>query len=196
MIRQMPTDTIMDLLDQAQKLGFDGEVSFHFLSEPLLDPRNTILAREAKRRGMKPRLNTNGYVLLHNDTLCEEIKNVYDRIIIGIYDYSTEEELSDAKRFWEARLSGRQLKFSTIKNGGDRSLYSLGVPRALVPTDERFSVPSLTLTNAPCHRPLIRYMKMGHRSDHIHYREFGRIVGEWDHSSLFPFADLNTLESR
>jgi len=158
MIRQMPTDTILDLLDQAQKLGFVGEVSFHFQSEPLLDPRNTMLAREAKRRGMKPRLNTNGDVLLDNDKICEDINNVYDRIIIGIYDYSTEEELDDAKRFWEARLSGSQLMFSTIKRGGDRSLYSFGVPRALVPKDERFSVPSLTFTNAPCHRPLIRML--------------------------------------
>ncbi len=157
-IRQMPTDTILDLLDQAQKLGFDGEVSFHFYSEPLLDPRNTMLAREAKRRGMKPRLHTNGDVLLHNDTLCEEILNVYDLIVIGIYDYCTNGELDDAKRFWEARLSGSQLMFCPIKLGGDRSLYSLGVPRALVPTDERFSVPSLTFTNAPCHRPLIRML--------------------------------------
>ncbi len=42
---------------------------------------------------------------------------------------------------------------------------------------------------------LIWYMKMAHRSDQIYLREDGRIVGEWDHSSLFPFADLNTLES-
>ena len=42
---------------------------------------------------------------------------------------------------------------------------------------------------------LIWYINMAHCSDQIYLREDGRIVGEWDHSSLFPFADLNTLES-
>ncbi len=157
-IQQMPTETILDLLDQAQKLNFEGEVSYHFYSEPLLDPRFTYLAREAKRRGMKIRLHTNGDVLLNNDALCEEIDDVCDLIVIGIYDYKTEGELEDRKRFWESRFHGNNLKFSSIKSGGDRSLYSIGVPRALVPDDERFSVPSLTFQNAPCQRPLIRML--------------------------------------
>ena len=49
-LKQMPTESIVDLLDQAQALGFQGSVGFHHFSEPLLDRRNILLAREAKRR--------------------------------------------------------------------------------------------------------------------------------------------------
>ena len=70
---QMPTDKILDLLDQAQAMGFFGQVGFYFYSEPLLDKRNPMLAREAKKRGMKPRLHTNGDVLNRNDSLCREM---------------------------------------------------------------------------------------------------------------------------
>jgi len=158
MMQQMPTEVILELLNQAQTLGFDGQTTFHINSEPLLDPRNPMLARQAKLRGMKPRLNTNGDVLLQDDGLCDEIREVYDLIIIGIYDYRTSEEFDNAKRFWETRLSDFPLKFSPIKMGGDRSLYSIGIRRALVPKDERASVPCLTFANAPCHRPLIRML--------------------------------------
>jgi len=48
--------------------------------------------------------------------------------------------------------------FVPIKRDGDRLLYSLGVPRALVPTDERISIPDIVFTNAPCHRPQIRML--------------------------------------
>ena len=39
-LRQMPTEKILGLLDEAQVLGFSGMVGFHHYSEPLLDPRN------------------------------------------------------------------------------------------------------------------------------------------------------------
>jgi radical SAM protein with 4Fe4S-binding SPASM domain len=157
-IRQMPTDVILDVLDQAQKLGFNGEVGYYFYSEALLDPRNTMLAREASARGMKTRLHTNGDLLLHNEALCEQIIKLYDLIVMGIYDYSSEAELLDAIRFWETRLAGSHLMFSPIKRAGDPSLHSLGVPRALVPGDERMSLPDLVFENAPCHRPQIRML--------------------------------------
>jgi 2-deoxy-scyllo-inosamine dehydrogenase (SAM-dependent)/8-amino-3,8-dideoxy-alpha-D-manno-octulosonate transaminase len=38
-LHQMPTDKILDLLDQARALGFRGHVAFHHYSEPLLDKR-------------------------------------------------------------------------------------------------------------------------------------------------------------
>jgi radical SAM protein with 4Fe4S-binding SPASM domain len=42
--------------------------------------------------------------------------------------------------------------------GGARSARSIGVPRALVPSDSRMAIPDLTYGNAPCHRPLIRML--------------------------------------
>lgn len=157
-IRRMPTETILGLLDQAQALGFKGEVAFYFFSEPLLDPRNPMLARQSKQRGMKTRLHTNGDVLWKNESLCEEIKAVYDLIVIGIYDYASQGELEEIQEGWKKRLTGSNLIFSTIKLGGRRSLKSKGIPRALVPKDARFSVPDVVFTNGPCRRPMIRML--------------------------------------
>jgi radical SAM protein with 4Fe4S-binding SPASM domain len=157
-IKEMPTEKILDILNQAQVLGFTGEISFHFYSEPLLDPRNLILAREAIKRGMLTRLNTNGDVLENNKQLWAELRDIYDIIVVGIYDYSSQEELEECKRIWRDRLPGDNIKFSPIKNGGERSLYSLGVPRALSPKDDRFRGPTITFPNATCRRPLIRML--------------------------------------
>src|SRR5689334_20858933 len=88
-LNQMPTEKILDILDQAQALGFKGSVGFHHYSEPLLDKRNIMLAIEARKRGMKPDLHTNGDVLKDDDAVCESVKNVYDVIFVGLYDYET-----------------------------------------------------------------------------------------------------------
>jgi radical SAM protein with 4Fe4S-binding SPASM domain len=153
---EMPTDKILDLLDQAQAMGFQERVAFYHYSEPLLDKRNIMLARHARKRGMKPYIHTNGDVLKHDDALCEEVKRVYGLIVVGLYDYETNEELEAAKQYWQARLAGANLRFSAIGLLGRRSTYSAGVPKALVPSDPRMAAPDLTFTNAPCHRPLIR----------------------------------------
>lgn len=154
---QMPTETILDLLDQAVAMGFQGRVGFHHYSEPLLDKRNLMLAREAAARGLQPYLHTNGDVLARDQDLCEEVERVYDLIVVGLYDYSTDEELDEARRYWLDRLAGaRNLDFSPIGVSGATTAHSIGIPRALVPTDARMTVPDLTFSGAPCHRPLIR----------------------------------------
>lgn len=154
---RMPTGTILDLLDQAVGMGFRGRVGFHHYSEPLLDKRNVMLADEAAARGLRPYLHTNGDVLEHNDELCDEVMRVYELIVVGLYDYSTDEELDGRKRYWRDRLAGaRELEFSPIGLSGAGSAHSIGIPRALVPTDKRMSVPDLTFSGGPCHRPLIR----------------------------------------
>jgi radical SAM protein with 4Fe4S-binding SPASM domain len=153
---QMPTDKILDVLDQAQALKFRGYVGFHHYSEPLLDKRSISLAQEAKMRGMRPYLHTNGDVLKRDDDLCTKVKELYEYIAVGLYDYETNEELEEAKRYWEIRLAGANLKFSPIGLSGARSAHSTGIPRALVPPDARMLGPDLTYANAPCHRPLIR----------------------------------------
>ena len=152
----MPTEKILDLLDQAQALGYRGPVGFHHYSEPLLDPRNLMLAKEARKRGMKPYLHTNGDLLKHDDALCKEVKSIYGLIVVGLYDYETDKELDETKQFWQDRLVGANLSFSPIGLSGTQSAHSIGIPKALVPTDARMAVPDLTFANAPCHRPLIR----------------------------------------
>ena len=153
---RMPTEKILGLLDQAAALGFRGLVGFHHYSEPLLDTRNPTLASEARRRGMLPYLHTNGDPLRENDTLCRAVVEVYEKIVVGLYDYESAAELEEEKRFWERRLAGVCIEFSAIGAGGVQTGPSVGIPRALVPTDARMSIPDLTYAGAPCHRPQIR----------------------------------------
>jgi radical SAM protein with 4Fe4S-binding SPASM domain len=152
----MPTEKILDLLDQAHALGFRGRVEFFHYSEPLLDRRNVGLAQQARKRGLRPYLHTNGDVLRQDDALCETVKREYELIVVGLYDYETNQELEAAKRYWRDRLAGANLEFSAIGRFGIRSADSMGIPRALGPSDPRMAIPDLTFVNAPCHRPLIR----------------------------------------
>lgn len=155
-IRAMPTETIIDVLDQARALGFRGPVGFHHYSEPLLDPRNVMLAREGRRRGLVPWLHTNGDALRRSDGLCREVSEVYEHVVVGLYDHDSDEGLEEEKRFWRERLGCRRLDFSVIGRRGSQGGSSMAIPRALVPTDARMSVPDLRFPNAPCRRPLIR----------------------------------------
>lgn len=105
---------------------------------------------------MRPFLFTNGDLLKQSDALCEEVKQLYEFIVMGLYDYRTNRELEEAKQFWQDQLKGVDLKFSTISPFGTQKATSMGIPRALVPSDARMAVPDLTYGHAPCHRPLMR----------------------------------------
>ena len=131
-------------------------MGFHHYSEPLLDNRNLMLAREALARGLKPYIHTNGDVLVNNSELCREVSRHYTFIVLGLYDYETDEELAEAKRRWQERLPDVDLRFSSIGINGAKKAHSIGVPKALVPTDSRMALPDLTFANGPCGRPLIR----------------------------------------
>jgi radical SAM protein with 4Fe4S-binding SPASM domain len=156
-IGAMPTEKVLEVLDQARAMGFTGRVGFHHYSEPLLDPRNLMFAREARRRGLVPWLHTNGDVLRSSEALCREVTDTYEHIVVGLYDYEDDAVLDAEKQFWHGRLRGaRRLDFSAIGREGKRSGNSMAIPRALVPTDARMTVPDLTFPNASCLRPLIR----------------------------------------
>jgi len=154
----MATEKIIDILDQAEAMKFTGLVNFHFYSEPLLDKRNTVFALEARSRNMLPYMHTNGDVLRNNSALCDTVSELYEYIVIGIYDYQSVEELDSEKDFWRENLSNAQLRFSTVGDGEAGSAPSMGIPRARVPTDRRFKIPDLVFGNAPCSRPLIRLL--------------------------------------
>ena len=157
-LRRMPTGKILGLLDEAQAMGFRGLVGFHHYSEPLLDPRNPSLARAARERGLQPYLHTNGDVLRRNDKLCELVQELYAFIVVGLYDYHTNDELEATKEYWKGRLPRARLEFSPIGLAEARGAHSIGVPRARVPSDPRMTLPDLTFENAPCHRPQIRML--------------------------------------
>jgi len=152
----MPSPMVLSLLDQAWSLGFRGSVGFHHYSEPFLDDRNIQLAQEAKQRGMKPYLHTNGDLLKGDAQLCKNVINNYESIVAGLYDYENNTQFEHAKHYWMNRLKRANLQFPTIGLSGSVGANSMGVPRALVPTDTRMALPDLIYANAPCQRPLIR----------------------------------------
>jgi len=155
-LRRMPTETILDLLDQARELGFCGRVGFHHFSEPLLDRRNLELARQVRARGMRPYMHTNGDVLRRHPALACEVAAIYEMVVVGLYDYRTNEERLKEESFWRERLAGTRVEFSAIGLEGRRSGKSAAYPKARVPSDSRMSIPDLVYPNAPCLRPLIR----------------------------------------
>jgi radical SAM protein with 4Fe4S-binding SPASM domain len=153
---QMPTETVIDLLDQAQGLGFTGLVTFYFFSEPMLDRRNIEFARAARDRGMRPYTHTNGDLLRVNDRLAEAVQDAYEYIVVGLYDYETAEELETDRAWWQRRLPRADLRFSYVRPVVAPGVPTLAIPRALVPTDKRMRIPDLTFANGPCSRPLQR----------------------------------------
>jgi radical SAM protein with 4Fe4S-binding SPASM domain len=153
---QMPTETVLGLLDQAQALGFTGLVTFFFFSEPLLDRRNIAFARAARDRGLRPYLHTNGDVLRVNDALAEAVQDTYEFVVVGLYDYETSEDLETDRAWWRERLPRADLGFSYVRPVAAPELPTLGIPRALVPTDVRAGIPDVTFANGPCSRPLQR----------------------------------------
>ena len=153
---RMPTERVIELLDQAETMSFERLVAFYYYSEPLLDKRHAMFAREARSRRMRPYLHTNGDLLRRDDALCETVQELYEFIVVGLYDYETEDERSQAEQYWRQRLGRAELMFNPIGRKGAESSCRRGVPRALVPHDIPFGAPQFVYRNAPCHRPLIR----------------------------------------
>jgi radical SAM protein with 4Fe4S-binding SPASM domain len=177
-IKKMPMENIISILDQAQEMGFKGKVSTHHLSEPLLDKRWYEIVQEISKRDMLPVLHTNGDLFRKNDSLCEKVKGNYFYIVIGIYDQSDNEGIQKEKDFWLKRLDGKVF-FSVIpdkvKLTGLESQEG-AFPRTKVPYHESMKFKKVQYEDAPCHRPLERML--------IHYNGKVGICCE-DHESEF-----------
>jgi len=116
-VRQsLATEKVFSLLDELEALEFRGHITFHQLSEAFLDPRLMSVAQDAKRRGMKPYVHTNGDVLRNDEPLCREAASVFEYMVIGLYDYTSEEEKIAEKKFWKRRLRGTEVLFSLVEN--------------------------------------------------------------------------------
>lgn len=111
----MPTEKVMNLLDELESLCFKGYITFHHLSEAFLDKRLIQVATEAKKRGMRPYVHTNGDVLRNNEELCKKSAEVFEYVVVGLYDYKNQEEKEDQKEFWNKRLHGTKIMFSTAE---------------------------------------------------------------------------------
>jgi MoaA/NifB/PqqE/SkfB family radical SAM enzyme len=105
----MPTEKILSLFDELESLGFAGYITFHQLSEAFLDNRLLDFAREARRRGMRPYVHTNGDVLRTSEQLSRETAEVFEYVVVGLYDYSTAQEREAEESFWQERLKGTKV---------------------------------------------------------------------------------------
>jgi hypothetical protein len=77
-------------------------------------------------------------------------------IVVGLYDYETNEELEVAKQYWLSKLVST-IEFSPIGPMGAAQPTASASPELWSPgsTNER---PRFRYINAPCHRPLIRML--------------------------------------
>jgi len=146
-IKSMPTEDVLRIMNEAVALGFKGKVAFHHMSESFLDSRIIEFAHEARKRGLTPYEHTNGDVLRNNEALCKAAAEVFEYIVVGLYDYKNERELEEEKEFWIARLKGTRVKFSL---GGEV------FPRTVTPFDDRMFREKDSFPHAACIRPLYR----------------------------------------
>ncbi len=151
---RMPTEQVYSILDQLADLRCQGELSFHRLSEPLLDDRYVEIARHAVSRGFRIGEDTNGDLLKNRPELCRELDGLLDSLRIGLYDYVTEAQRADEVAFWRARFHTTRLKFNLPLE------QLIPRPRSKIPEGARDLLLADYLDH-PCHRP--------YQSFHIRY---------------------------
>ncbi len=143
--KAMPTERVLEFLDQLQEMGFTDMVFFRHLSEAFLDPRLMDIAREAKKRGFVMGEATNGDVLQRNDEVARQANEIYDILSIGLYDYNSPEEKEAKKEFWRKRLPDVELNFSEYENV---------IWRTHTKYDPRMTTTPRAFPHSPCMRPL------------------------------------------
>jgi radical SAM protein with 4Fe4S-binding SPASM domain len=112
----LPTEKVLDLLDQVKAMGYRGKINFHHLSEPFLDKRLIPMACEARKRGFACIIHTNGDILRKNYKLSRTAARVFSEITVGLYDYKNSFQENMQKTFWRFFLRGTDIHFSKIDN--------------------------------------------------------------------------------
>jgi len=181
-LKKMPTKKIIDILDQCQDLGFKGKVSTHHLSEPLLDKRIIEIANELRNRSMLPILNTNTDILRVKDDKIKEVDEIFEHVVIGIYDLVEDDEIEEEKKYWQSKFKKAKVFYSVIQpikakvhKPGDGAY-----PRTNVPYSKEMVVEKSTYPKSPCHRPIERIL--------IHYDGSVGLCCE-DHASEFNLGN-------
>jgi len=136
-ITKMPSNKVYDLINQAYKLGFQGKIKLHRLSESLLDKRYVEFAQYIKAKGLKLHENTNGDVLKKNHALCSQLDGLIEYLTIGLYDYKNEREKQEEMTYWHSQFKKTEIAFSlpqencTIRQGAKVYFNVTKDPRAL-----------------------------------------------------------------
>jgi radical SAM protein with 4Fe4S-binding SPASM domain len=111
-IAKMPSEKVYNLIDQAHKLGFQGKIKLHRLSEGLLDKRYVEFAKYIKSKGLRLLENTNADVLRKNKALCAELDGLIEHLTIGLYDYKNEAEKQAEMVYWRNQFKKTEVQFS------------------------------------------------------------------------------------
>jgi len=136
----MASEKVYSILNELSNLGYSGRITFHRLSESLLDPRYLDFVKYTKNKGMKVEDHTNGDVLMNNKTLCKQLDGLVDTFVVGLYDYKSKSEREELKRFWINKFQKTNIRFSTpieepvirqnsgIYPGAEKDKKILGLP--------------------------------------------------------------------
>lgn len=136
--KEMPTEKVHDLIDQASELGYNGTIQFQYYSEPTCDPRLVSFAKYARHKGMLPEVATNG-TLLTNE-LCRELDGVIDKIVIGVANRNPRE-------YWLPKFH----KTRVVSVFLDRP--EAWLTTHFSPQKERLQAAISKNINSPCHIP-------------------------------------------
>lgn len=141
-VRSLPTEHVLRIMDEAGALGFQGDMAFRHLSEAFLDPRLLDMVREARKRGFRPFEATNGDYLRRHPERCAEVAELYESVCVGIYDTCEPDEVAAEKAMWHERLKGTNLLFSEVTNVFWRNH---------IEADERMINTPKSFPNSACH---------------------------------------------
>jgi len=110
--KEMPTENVKNILDQAAKLKYKGPIGFHRLSEPFLDKRYLEIATYAKKKGLMISEYSNGDVLKNKPDFIKKLDGLIDKITIGLYDYKDHKEREELMNFWRNQFNKTKVEFS------------------------------------------------------------------------------------
>ena len=111
--KEMPSEKVYEIIDWLYDYGYKGKISFHRLSEPLLDKRYLEFVKYAHSKDLKVFDHTNGDVLKNNETLCSELDGFVDTFKIGLYNYKNYKQKQEVIDFWKSRFKKTKIEFST-----------------------------------------------------------------------------------
>lgn len=100
---RMPTDKVLDLINQAAEMGWDGPIHFSHYSEPLVDDRFVYFCKHAKEKGLVPELFTNGSLL--TEKLVKEIDGLVPYVVLSF-------RTPGSQRFWQSMFKKSRVRIT------------------------------------------------------------------------------------
>ena len=123
---EMPTNKVLNLIDQAADMGWQGPIHFSHYSEPLMDKRFTYFCRYAREKGLTPELFTNGSLLTRE--LIKEIDGLVPYIVLSFNSPGSAE-------FWQSLFKKSRVrttdKYQVLIWNPQRNLLENAISRVI-----------------------------------------------------------------